>query len=481
MLITLTCHTPNAPEIGFLLGKNPASVFERPFSAGKVWVFYPEVADEHLTVAMLTEIDPIGIVRGPAALTHLDQYVNDRPYVASSLTSVALNTAFSSALAGRCTSHVERVSEIMQWDVALPVVACDAGEEFIDRVFAPLGYTLTTTRLPLDTQFPAWGLSSVYAVRLRGHQTVKDVLSHLYVLLPVLDNSKHYFVGADETDKLLAHGGTWLAAHPERELIARRYLRYKRPLVQSALDRLMEMSEIVQVADEEDEPTARDPVERAMGLHEQRLNAAIAAAREIGARSLIDLGCGEGRLLELSLRERQLTRILGLDVSSVALGRARRRLRLDTLPDAQRRRIDIAQGSLLYRDQRLDGFDMAAMIEVIEHLDAPRLGAMERVVFQHARPRRVVVTTPNREYNVRWEALGSERLRHGDHRFEWTRAEGRTWAERTAATYGYRVTQQELGPADPDLGAPSQLIIFDRLDTSVPTPTDDSPETESDA
>jgi 3' terminal RNA ribose 2'-O-methyltransferase Hen1 len=243
----------------------------------------------------------------------------------------------------------------------------------------------------------------------------------------------------------------------------------------------MEMSAPEPVADEEDEPTGADPVERAMGLHEQRLNAAIAAAREIGARSLVDLGCGEGRLLELTLREHQLTRILGLDVSSVALGRARRRLRLDTLPDAQRRRIDIAQGSLLYRDQRLDGFDMAAMIEVIEHLDAPRLGAMERVVFQHARPRRVVVTTPNREYNVRWEALGSERLRHGDHRFEWTRAEGRTWAERTAATYGYRVTQQELGPTDPDLGAPTQLIIFDRLDASAPTPTGDSPETESDA
>src|SRR5579859_6079280 len=93
MLITLTCYAPNPAEIGFLLGKHPQSVFEREFSAGKVWVFYPEVADDHLTIACLTEIDPVGLVRGPAVGAQLEQYVNDRLYVASSLTSVALKTA----------------------------------------------------------------------------------------------------------------------------------------------------------------------------------------------------------------------------------------------------------------------------------------------------------------------------------------------------------------------------------------------------
>ncbi len=476
MLITLTCHAPSAPEIGYLLGKNPASVFERPFSAGTVWVFYPEVADDHVTIALLTEIDAVGLVRGPTAFVNLDHYVNDRPYVVSSLTSVAINTAFGSALAGRCTSHAERLNEKMLWDVSLPAVACDAGEEFMDRIFSPLGYTLTTTRPPLDPYFPAWGQSCVYTVRLEGLQTVKDLLSHLYVLLPVLDNSKHYFVGADEADKLLSHGGPWLAAHPERELIARRYLRYKRPLVQSTLDRLMENTPSEAAADERDAPTVTDPVEQAMGLHEQRLSAAIAAAREIGAHSLVDLGCGEGRLLSLAMRERELTRVLGMDVSSAALARAHRRLRLDTLPQPQRERIELMQGSLLYRDQRLAGFDIAALIEVIEHLDAPRLSAMERVIFQHARPRRIVVTTPNREYNVRWEALGAERLRHSDHRFEWTRSECRTWGEHVAATFGYRATHQEIGPADPEVGAPSHLVIFDRLDAL--SPASSPPETE---
>ena len=482
MLITLTCSAPRAPEVGYLLGKNPASVFARPFSAGTVHVFYPEVADDRVTIALLVEIDPVGLVRGPAALAQLDQYVNDRPYVASSLTSVAINTAFGSAMAGRATrEHAERLDERMRWQVSLPAVACDAGEDLITRLFAPLGYTVATTRLPLDPAFPAWGEADLYSVRLEGEQTVQQVLGHLYVLLPVLDNSKHYYVGADEADKLLAHGGAWLAAHPERELIARRYLRYQRPLVRSTLARLVEsdpalapdtaLADAAAAATDSDVPASPDPVEVALGLHEQRLNAVLAAVREIGATSLADLGCGEGKLLARALDEPALSRIYGMDVSPQALARARHALHFDTLPPARRARIEIAQGSLLYRDHRLEGFDAAALVEVIEHLDAPRLRAMERVVFQHARPRRVILTTPNREYNAHWPAVGAERLRHRDHRFEWTRAECQAWAERVAAAYGYHAARQELGPVDPALGAPSQLVIFDRLDDgAIPAP-----------
>jgi 3' terminal RNA ribose 2'-O-methyltransferase Hen1 len=473
MLIQLTCYAANAPEIGYLLAKNPASVFERDFSAGTAWVFYPEVADDHITVALVTEIDPIGLVRGPAALAGLDQYVNDRPYVASSLTSVALNLAFRTAMSGESQSLPARLGERLRWVVELPAIACDAGDEFSARLFTPLGYTVAATRLPLDVRFPEWGQSELYHLRLEGEQTVRDVLNHLYVLLPVLDNAKHYYVAASELEKLLARGDVWLAAHPERELIARRYLRYQRPLVTSALARLAENEpasaddppsdeEISAGGSDATASTEAAPVEKEPGLHEQRLEAVLRAVRDSGARTLVDLGCGEGKLLALALKERHLTRLLGIDVSSVALARARRRLRLDTLPPAQRERIELTLGSLLYRDARLAGFDAAALVEVIEHLDAPRLGAMERVVFEHAQPRRVIVTTPNREYNPHWEALGETRLRHVDHRFEWTRAEGQAWAARVATSYGYTAQWSEVGPLDPTLGAPSQMVIFDR-------------------
>ncbi|MGZ3680983.1 MAG: 3' terminal RNA ribose 2'-O-methyltransferase Hen1, partial [Ktedonobacterales bacterium] len=383
MLLTLTCDAPNAPEIGYLLGKNPASIFEREFSAGKVWVFYPEVADERITVALVAEIDPVGLVRGPAALAHLDQYVNDRPYVASSLLSVAINTAFGTALAGRNKERPHLVGERFRWTVKLPAIACDAGEDLMRRIFEPLGYSVTTQRLPLDPRFPEWGQADLYSLTLDGTQTTQSVLSHLYVLLPVLDNNKHYYVGAEETEKLLAHGGAWLAAHPERDLIARRYLRYRRPLVESTLARLLaqdasptDSAAAEDVGEAAEAAILAEPPEPAPGLHEQRLQAVMAAVRDAGARSLADLGCGEGRLLSLAMQERSLTRILGIDVSTFALARARRRLHLDTLPETQRQRIEVVQGSLLYRDRRLEGFDVAALVEVIEHLDVPRLGAM---------------------------------------------------------------------------------------------------------
>lgn len=472
MLITLTCYAPNAPEIGHLLAKHPDSVFEREYSAGSVTVFYPEVTEHAITIALVTEIDPVGLVRGPAALTHLGQYVNDRPYVVSSLTSVALNTAFGTALAGR-SKRSERVDERMHWRVELPAVACDAGEGLIARLFAPLGYTVTALRFPLDPRFPSWGAADLYHIALAGEQTVREVLSHLYVLIPVLDDTKHYWVGEAEIEKLLAHGGAWLAAYPERELITKRYLRYKRPLVSSALARLFDEEEPANSAEHAMQAALSEGTEQAEGtgetkegsiggLHEQRLVAVMEMIRASGAQSLVDLGCGEGKLLALAVKEQRLSRIFGVDVSSAELARARQRLHLDTLPDAQKRRIMVTQGSLLYRDARLEGFDAAALVEVIEHLDPPRLAAMERVVFEHARPKRVIVTTPNREYNAHWKSLGMERLRHGDHRFEWTRAECQAWAERVASSYGYTVARQDIGPVDAELGAPSQMIVFDR-------------------
>ena len=468
MLITFTCRCPHAPEVGYLLAKNPGSIFEREFSAGTVWVFYPHVAEDQITVALLTEIDPVGLVRGGAASFTLDQYVNDRPYVATSLTSVALHTAFSSALAGR-SPRPERVDERMSWEITLPAVACDGGEALIARMFAPMGYQVSARRSPLDSHFSSWGDSDVFCVHLEGSQTVRDVLGHLYVLLPVLDNSKHYYVEQSEIEKLLNHGGSWLAMHPDRELIARRYLRYKRPLVTSLLERLtaLDSPPVQEEADESSTTTENvepaPPSELAPRLHEQRLEATLAAVREVAASSLLDLGCGEGKLLEMALKERNLTRILGMDVSSQALARARTHLHWETMPPATRKRIDIILGSLLYRDSRLSGFDAAAMVEVIEHLDTPRLEAMEQAVFAHARPRRVIVTTPNHEYNVHWEQLG-DKLRHRDHRFEWTRAQCASWAERVAAAHGYRYTQQSIGPEETGVGSPTQMVVFDRVE-----------------
>ncbi|HEU4328445.1 MAG TPA: methyltransferase [Roseiflexaceae bacterium] len=227
----------------------------------------------------------------------------------------------------------------------------------------------------------------------------------------------------------------------------------RRPLVRAALARL--------IADEPpaDEEEAQPAPERARNLHEQRLEAVLEQLRRSGARSVADLGCGEGRLLRLLLPERQFERILGMDVAYRSLEIARERLRLDRLPPALAERLTLIQGSLLYRDARLAGYD-AAVVEVVEHLDPARLAAFERVVFEHARPGTVVLTTPNAEYNVRFPTLAAGTFRHSDHRFEWSRAEFSAWAERVAAAHGYRVEVAPIGPEDAEVGAPSQLARF---------------------
>jgi 3' terminal RNA ribose 2'-O-methyltransferase Hen1 len=472
MLLTIsTTHRP-ATDLGFLLHKNPARAQSFDLSFGRAHVVYPEASDERCTAALILDIDPVGLVRGrrgPAGEGGLlTQYVNDRPYVASSFLSVALSNVFASAMAGRSKERPELAETAIPLEARIAVVPCRSGETLLRRLFEPIGYTVTATKHPLDARAPEWGASRYFTVTLTAVHRVSDLLAHLYVLVPVLDDEKHYWVGDDEVDKLLRHGEGWLAAHPERALIARRYLKHRHSLVRDAIARLVAEEE---TPEDDDRTAARDAeensLERPISLHEQRLELVRSVLRESGATAVLDLGCGEGRLLRRLLEERQFTRIVGMDVSYRSLEMAADRLELDRLPPKQRERISLLHGSLVYRDDRLQGFDGAAVVEVIEHLDPPRLAAFERVAFEFARPRVIVLTTPNAEYNVVWESLPAGQFRHRDHRFEWTRAEFEQWAARVADRFRYTVRFAPVGPAHPDVGSPTQMAVFTRTDSDV--------------
>ena len=463
----------DATDLGYLLHKNPANVLRETRWFGDILVFYPEATPQCCTVALLLQIDPVGLIRGRHHANGIDQYVNDRPYVGSSLLSVALADVFGSALNGRCRERPHRVGEKLRLRASVSALSCANGDDLIPRLFAPLGYEVTTERATLDERFPAWGLSDVYHVSLAGRQTVQDLLTHLYVLIPALDNAKHYFVGEDEADKLLQKGASWLPAHPEKDLIARRYLRYKRTIVQDALDQLNAalpaLDDTAATQDETDTQNERAEAsaEAPLRLNDARMEAALDAIRRLDPPPVrvLDLGCGEGRLLRLILEDpalRGVRDLAGVDVAAHTLERAAQRLRLDRLPPYQRARLQLLQGSVVYRDDRFLNFDVALLIEVIEHLDAPRLTALEQVVFGHARPRRVVITTPNSEYNVTWESLPAGRFRHRDHRFEWTRAQFAQWTQQVATLYGYIAALSGIGPTDDALGSPTQMAVFDR-------------------
>jgi 3' terminal RNA ribose 2'-O-methyltransferase Hen1 len=466
MLLTITTTHSPATDLGYLLHKNPNRVQSFNLSYGQAHVVYPEVSESRCTVGLLLEIDPIGLVRGRRGPEGdgglLAQYVNDRPYVASSFLSVAIAQVFSTALSGRSKERPDLVAQPLPLEVNLPVVPCRGGEGFLREVFEPLGYIVTAERLPLDTQFPEWGDSPYFRIHLSGRQTVKALLSHLYVLIPVLDNDKHYWVMEDEAEKLLRHGEGWLGSHPLRDQIVQRYLKYQIRLVRETLTRLTEEDaedpDDVQETQEQEE----EAVERKISLNECRLNEVVAELVQSGARRVLDLGCGEGRLIRELLRHKSFEEIVGLDVSYRILERAGERLKLDRMPERQRKRLTLLHSSLMYRDKRLEGYDAAAVVEVIEHLDEPRLAAFERVLFEFARPQTVVLTTPNIEYNVKFESLPAGKLRHKDHRFEWSRPQFETWARQIAERYGYRVRFSAIGPQDEEVGAPTQMGVFSR-------------------
>lgn len=454
---------PHATDLGFLLHKHPDKAQAFDTSTGTAHVFWPEATDERTTVALLLEVDPIALVRGKGRRDtgfSLGQYVNDRPYAASSMLSVALGRVFRTALTGRCDARPELVGTSLPLEVHLPALPSRGGSELVERLFGPLGWTVTATLLPLDPEIPAWGESRYVDVTLTGDIVLGDALAHLYVLMPVLDDNKHYWVSQDEVDKLMRMGGTWLSEHPERDLITRRYLRHQRELVQSAVGRLAEIDDAE--PEQLDNAVPDEPDERPTPLVQLRKGAVLAALRAEDAHTVVDLGCGEGALLRELITDPTFSKILGVDVSHRALEIAAKRLQFDRMPDTQRARLELAQSSATYRDDRLARYDAVVLMEVIEHVDVPRLPALVRSVFAHARPTSVVVTTPNVEYNVRYEFLADGAMRHADHRFEWTRTEFRSWADAVATEHGYGVRYLSVGEDDPEVGPPTQMAVFRR-------------------
>nr|WP_244177259.1 3' terminal RNA ribose 2'-O-methyltransferase Hen1 [Streptomyces albus] len=635
MFLTIgTTGTPDRPatDLGFLLHKHPDRAQAFSTAHGTAHVLYPEASAERCTAALLLEVDPVALVRrargrdrGPSPDGALAQYVNDRPYAASSLLAVALGKVFASALKGRCEARPELPGRVLPLRIEVPALSARGGPALVRRLFEPLGWTVTAEPVPLDERFPEWGDSRYVRLVLEGEHQLADALRQLYVLLPVLDDAKHYWVAPDEVDKLLRSGAGWLPGHPERELIAGRYLTRRRGLARQALERLA-LARLAEADDSEPEefdnavaddapedagpedaapdeagpegvgqagqadagraagaagvsgapsvgartdppagrsavgrvgaggsgaetgagtaadapgtggaasagapvaapvpsataaaapgppvmatgaapvPTATattgaapvpsataaalpsaattaasaagtegaDAGERPVPLAVRRREAILAALRDCGAARVLDLGCGQGQLVAALLSDPRFTEIVGMDVSPRALRVAARRLRLERMGERQAGRVQLIQGSLAYTDARLRGYDAAVLSEVVEHVDPPRLPALEHAVFGAARPRTVVVTTPNAEYNVRWESLPAGHVRHHDHRFEWDRAAFRAWARRVAERHGYEVAFAPVGPDDPEVGPPTQLARF-TLPAAAPERTD---------
>jgi 3' terminal RNA ribose 2'-O-methyltransferase Hen1 len=460
MLLTIsTTHRP-ATDLGYLLHKSPERVFEAELPFGTARVFYIDATEDRCTAALHIDVDPIGLVRksknssdsGP-----LVAYVNDRPYAASSLLATALTKVFGTAIGGRSKERQALADTALPLEVAIPAMSCRGGESLLRGLFEPLGYTVVAKPIALDPAFRAWGDSRYFSVTLTGTVRLADLLSHLYVLVPVLDDDKHYWVGTDEVEKLVRKGAGWLEAHPLKALIVGRALRRRQRLIRNALEQLTDPDGVAEV--EEAGTNAEEELERPMSLNEQRLGAVTAVLKASGARRVLDLGCGEGNLLKRLLHEPAVERVLGMDVSFRSVESAKEAIM--RLPARLQNKVEVMQGSLLYRDERLKGWDAAALVEVIEHVEPERLRWLEHAVFEQARPATVVVTTPNKEYNARFPGLETEHTRHPDHRFEWTRAEFQSWGAGVGESHRYQVRYLPIGPEDSEVGPPTQMAVFE--------------------
>lgn len=462
MLLTITTTHRPATDLGYLLMKNPANVHTVDLAVGRGVLFFPEASEERCTAAITLEVDLIRLVRGKGQVE--DQYVNDRPYAASSLLSVALGRLVNTAMGGRSKDRQELADRAIPLEVMLTPLPARAKAGVVERLFAPLGYDVQVTPIPLDPAHPDWGDSPYVALRLAGEMRLAALLTHLFVLIPVLDNQKHYYVGEDEVAKLLRKGEGWLDAHPEREFIVGRYLRF-RGLVRQANAAFDEGVEPETAEEASAGDAVEEVVEKPIRLNDQRMERVRELIREAGGASVLDLGCGEGRLIRELLKLQGIRRIVGVEVAPRVLASAGDRLRLDNMPDIQRQRVELLQGSLVYRDDRLKGFEVAAVVEVIEHMEADRLPAFEAALFGHARPGTVIVTTPNRDHNAVFETLAAGAFRHPDHRFEWSRAEFRHWGESVALAHGYAVRFEGIGAEHETYGAPTQAAVFARADS----------------
>ena len=321
MLLQITTTARPATDIGYLLHKRPPKLQSFELGFGNAHVFWPEATAERATAALLLDIDPLKLIRGPGAV--LSDYVNDRAYVSSSFLSVALSRVFGQALGSRCKERPELAGRPIPLEVQVAAVPCRGGDAMVNTLFGPLGYkietsigaTVVATRAAgVNGRLEVTGTTATGSryrnIRLQATKTLGEVLSHVYVLLPVLDNAKHYWIGDAEVEKLLAHGKGWLEEHPARGVITRRYLGHRKQLTKAANNRLVthvravedaepdnEEKNAAQTAAEATTPASEAGSEDHRSLHTQRLDWVIERLKVHGAVRVVDLGCGHGQLL----------------------------------------------------------------------------------------------------------------------------------------------------------------------------------------
>lgn len=443
MQLTIRAEGANANALSYLLAKNPYNPYERQQKGHTVRLFYNEFSDTVTEVTVFITPDPLELVRNDSASNDITHYINDREFAVSSIFTSLIRSALGTALNGQPKEeYVQWVNHPFAMTFEFGPVASSLSDVELHELFEPLGYQVTITRPALDYSFRIKEKSSARSIRLQGNETLQNGLRQLFVLIPVIDNYKHYFIDEREIEKLERYGEGWLDVHPKREFIYKQALRFKELYSQFE-------------APNEDKAV---PAERAKRLNDLRYEQIIETVTALKPETIVDLGAGEGKLSVKLGYVKGVKEVLAAEPSQSAALKMKARFEKAEGPGFVY--PEMIWSSLFYKDDRLRGKDVIVLCEVIEHIDEERLPGVMTTILSDYRPGALILTTPNQEYNSVYGLDAS--YRHPDHRFEWTRAEFQEWCEQRNKKGNYTLEFIGIGEEDAQYGHPTQMCVFKR-------------------
>ncbi|TDQ36236.1 3' terminal RNA ribose 2'-O-methyltransferase Hen1 [Aureibacillus halotolerans] len=442
MQLTIKATGSDVSALSYLLAKNPANLYERKVKEHFVRFFFGTFSDTFVEATIFVTPDPLALVthKNSYDITH---YINDREFVASSIFCSLCKSALATALNGLPnTAYANYVDMTFPLTFTVGPIASGLSDEHVELLFKPLGYDVTFQYQSSESDVEK---GSARMLTIQGLTTLQAGLRQLFVLLPVLDDYKHYYIDEKEMEKLERYGEGWLDEHPEKALIYRRALRFK------------ELYAPLQNDEETQEKTPK------RSLNHQRYEAIASTIATFPNRArVIDLGAGEGKLLERLRLIPGIEELLAVEPSQAMLLRAMKAIEVSTEDGIK---PTLLQGSLFYYDHRLLDSDVIVLCEVIEHIDEERLPACMAMILDEYRPGALIITTPNKEYNQLYDM--PEERRHHDHRFEWTRDQFTDWCYKINEGQSYDLTFSGIGDDNEIYGQPTQMCVFTRKEARL--------------
>ncbi|HWO95040.1 MAG TPA: 3' terminal RNA ribose 2'-O-methyltransferase Hen1 [Bacillus sp. (in: firmicutes)] len=452
MQLSMKVVGEGAENLSRLLAKNPNNLYDREEKGNRTRLVFTSSNEREAEAVIFVTPDPVELVRNSPGIFDITQYINDREFAVSSLFCSYIRTALGTALNGKPKEEfIEWVDHPFNMEVGFGPVASHLSDQTIRELFEPLGYLIEIERGEADYSFNLKQKSSARYLKLKGQITVQQALRHLFILIPVLDNYKHYFIDEKEIEKIQRYGEGWLDEHPLRSYIIEQSLRFK-----ELINKVPISSSIVTENKVNDDVSAPPKIR----LNEQRYQAIIDKVESLPLnQKVVDFGSGEGKLSVRLGMVPNVQEILAVEPSESSQLRALERFEKAAGKDQFVCPTPI-WGSLFYYDERLRGKDIIILCEVIEHIDEFRLPNIMKTIFGEYRPNALIVTTPNHEYNAVYDM--DENMRHADHRFEWTRGEFKDWCETWIAKFPYSMQLQGIGQEHEEYGFPTQMCTFVR-------------------